>query len=53
MLKQFTFDSDDTLEQVLEEFEEFLLDSGFSFEGNLYVVDTSEFIFEEDDRELA
>jgi hypothetical protein len=38
----FDFDAGASLDQVLEEFEEFLLDNGHSFEGNLYVVDTSE-----------
>jgi hypothetical protein len=49
MKKTFTFDSDEALEYVLESFEEYLLANGYAFEGNLYVVDTSEFVDEEEE----
>ena len=51
MKRLFEFDTDEPLESVLETFEEYLLDNGYTFEGNLYVVDTSEFEEEEEDTE--
>jgi hypothetical protein len=49
MIKTFRFNNEDALDHVLDSFEEFLTDNGYSFEGNLYIVDTSEFEDDEED----